>query len=105
MRNTRFLIVLLAVALLTALASACAGFQTQHQKIGAACETAASALDALTAAKVAGKIDAAKLNEAIAVYKPTKAFCEPVATKLSDVDYQVLIDAAADLTTKKAEVQ
>lgn len=99
---------LLFAALLTAMFSAfsgCAGLQTQHQKIGAACETAASALDALTAAKRAGKIDAAKLADAVEVYKQTVAFCQPVAEKLSDVDYEVLIDAAATLSAKQSEVK
>ena len=95
---------LLMVALAIGLA-ACAGLQTQKQQIGAACETAASALEAVTAAKVAGRASAAQLADAIRVYKPTVVFCQPVAASLSSVDYAALIRAAATLAAKRTAVQ
>ena len=96
----------LCVSLLLGLVlGACAGLETQQQKIGAACETAASGLEAVTAAKVAGRATKAQLDDAIRVYRPTAAFCQPVATSLSSVNYSALLLAAATLTAKQAEVQ
>lgn len=92
------------MVLATTAFTGCAGLQTQHQKIGAACETAASALEAVTAAKIAGKATQAQLQDAIRVYEPTQQFCQPVAESLSSVDYAALIRAAATLTVKKKEV-
>lgn len=89
----------------TLVLAGCAGIQTQHQKIGAACATSTAALQAVTAAKVNGKATKAQLEDAIRVYTPTKAFCEPVATSLSSVDYAALLRAAATLTANRAQVQ
>lgn len=94
--------ILLSLALALSLTS-CAGLQTQHQKIGAACETAASGLEAITAAKVAGKVSQGDLVKAIAVYKTTVPFCEPVAESLSSADYSALLRAAATLAAKQVQ--
>lgn len=89
---------MLAVTVGLAACSGCAGLQTQHQKIGAACDSAASALQTITAAKQAGRVKADDLAKAVKVYEGTVPFCQPVAEKLSDVEYDKLIGAALDLT-------
>lgn len=82
--------------------TACASFQTQHQKIGAACISADSALASLTAAKTAGRISQGELLKAIDIYGTTVPFCQPVATSLSAVDYAALIRAVGELTARSA---
>ena len=75
----------------------CAGFST-HQKIAVACESAASSLDAVTSAKLAGKASAAQLNQAIAIYSRTTPFCQPVASSLPAAKQAALSVAVAELT-------
>lgn len=97
----------LAFAALLAVMAGCAGLTTKHQKIGAACESAATALEAITAAKVAGRATNKQLQDAVKVYEVgVIPVCTPtVAESLSDVDYDALINAAAVLATKSAEVK
>jgi hypothetical protein len=76
----------------------CSSLQTQHQKIAAACEGAASAADSIVAGVDSGRITAAQAKEARDVYRVTVPFCEPepVASLGSD-DYAALVAAAAQL--------
>lgn len=76
----------------------CAGLQTQHQKIGAACETVASGVDAATAAKQQGQISRDQLQHVVDVAATTTKFCEPApADSLTASDYATLIGAAASV--------
>lgn len=89
---------MLAIALL-ALVAGCAGLQTQHQKIAAACEGAATAADSIAVATENGRLTKEQANQALAVYKTTVPFCQPEPlTKLSSVDYAALIAASAQLS-------
>lgn len=76
----------------------CAGIQTQHQQIAATCEGAASAMDALNAARVADRITAAQHSKAVDIYKTTVPVCEPPADSLDSVKYAALAAAAAELS-------
>ncbi len=106
MKNAIMAGAMVALALLTAGFSACSGVQTQHQRIAATCDTAASALEALTAAKTSGRITSAQLQQAIDVYKPTVPFCQPEpATSLSASDYAVLAKAAVTLAAKQGALK
>lgn len=79
---------------------ACAGVQSEHQKIAAACETSAAAADAIASAKAAGRVTQAQAAQALAIYKTTVPFCEPAPVgSLSSVDFAALLAAAAELTT------
>ena len=96
---------LLAVALLAGMVLAstaftgCAGLQTQHQKIAAACEGAASAADSIAVATESGRVTQEQAQNALAVYRTTVPFCQPVPlSKISDVDYAALIAASASLS-------
>lgn len=92
----KLILVSLLVLALSA-CSGCAGFTT-HQKVAVACESAASSLDAITAAKTAGKIKNTDLVHAIAVYNRTVPFCQPVAQNLDAVKMAALTSAVAELT-------
>lgn len=77
---------------------ACAGIQTQQQKIAAACEGAATAADTIAAGTVGGRITKEQAADALLVYRATIPFCQPEpVSKLSDVNYAALIAAAAQL--------
>ena len=96
---------LLAAALLAGMVMAttaftgCAGLQTQHQKIAVACEGAATAADSIAVATESGRVTKEQASKALAVYKTTVPFCQPVPlTKLSDLDYAALIAASASLS-------
>jgi hypothetical protein len=95
----------LALGLSLAACGGCAGIQTQHQQIAATCESAASSLDAMTAARVAGKVTAADLDKAITVYKTTVPFCQPPALSLDVVKKAALASAAAELARMAGEVK
>ena len=84
---------------LVVLLTACVGIKTQHQQIGASCEAAASSMDVLNAARVAGKITAAQHAKATRAYKTTVPVCEPVATSLDSVKYAALVAAVAELAS------
>ncbi len=93
---------LMAILLMLTLAacSGCADLST-HQKIGVSCETAASALDTLTAAKAAGKIDVGQLQGAIRIYEASVVpLCVPVAEDLTGVQKAALAAAIAELTRR-----
>lgn len=94
---------MLALALIAGMAcsafTGCAGLQTQHQKIAAACEGAATAADSIAVATENGRLTKEQANQALAVYKTTVPFCQPEPlTKLSSVDYAALIAASAQLS-------
>lgn len=90
---------LLAAALLALVFTGCAGLQTQHQKIAVACEGAATAADSIAVATESGRVTKEQASKALAVYKTTVPFCQPVPlTKLSDLDYAALIAASASLS-------
>ncbi len=87
----------LLVAMLSVMLSACAGMTTKN-KIAAACESAASGLEAVTAAKNAGRVSNAQLGESIALYKRVVVpNCLPVPDSLSSANYAALVTAAAEL--------
>jgi hypothetical protein len=92
------LIVMLCV--LTSLTVGCSSLQTQHQKIAAACEGAATAADSIAAGKDAGRVTPAQAKQALEVYRVTVPYCEPEpASSLTSADYAALITAAAQLAT------
>jgi uncharacterized protein involved in response to NO len=79
--------------------AACAGIQTQHQKIATACEGAATAADAIATGVDGGRVSKAQAEEALRVYRTTTPFCEPEPVpSINSVDYAALITAAAQLT-------
>jgi hypothetical protein len=89
--------------LMLAACSGCAGLSTQQQ-IGISCETAASALDTLTAAKAAGKVDADQLLDAIRIYESAVVpFCVPVAEDMTAVQRTAFAAAIAELTRRAGE--
>lgn len=96
---------ILAATLALAACSGCADLST-HQKIGVSCESAASALDTLTAAKAAGKIDADRLNDAIRIYESgVVPFCVPVAEDMTAVQRAAFAAAIAELTRRAQEAK
>jgi hypothetical protein len=100
MKNWMLSIVILMCVLSMALLVACSSLQTQHQRIAAACEGAATAADSIAAGKEAGRVTAAQAKQALEVYRVTVPYCEPEpATSLSSADYAALITAAAQLAT------
>jgi hypothetical protein len=93
--------ILLSLALALSL-TACAGF-TPKQNIATSCVSAASALDAVTAAKLAGKVSAEDLGKAISLYKAAVIpVCVPVAQNLDGVKRAALAAAIAELTARAA---
>lgn len=86
--------------------SACSSIQTQHQQIAAACESAASAADAVAAGAEAGKVTTAQAQQAVKVYRVTVPFCEPQPREsLGSADYTLLIESAAQLATIAREAK
>lgn len=79
--------------------SACAGLTQPRQKIGAACESSATAMEVITAGLKAGRITKADHAKALKVYATTVPYCEPVAASLSASDYAALAAANATLLT------
>jgi outer membrane scaffolding protein for murein synthesis (MipA/OmpV family) len=76
----------------------CASLQTQHQKIAAACEGAASAADSISIGVTAGRVTAAQARQALDVYRLTVPFCQPQPVEtLSAVDFATLLSAAGQL--------
>lgn len=103
--RTVMLGLVLGLAMAAAGCKTTAGGLTPKDQIAIACDSAASALEVITAAKVAGKISKAELDSAIAAYRPTVAFCQPVAENLNAVDFGALLRAAATLSAKSAAVK
>lgn len=96
---------ILALALATSLVAGCQNF-TKRQNIGATCLSAASALRVITLAHANGKATDKQHDDAIALYKvAVKPVCSPVVESLSSIDYNKLIDAAAELALTRAAVQ
>lgn len=99
------LIALLIVALGL---SGCAttGITTQHQKIATACESAASAADAIAAGVKSGRVTKAQLARATAVYSATVPACEPApAESLDAVKYAALAAAVAELAAMQGALK
>ncbi len=95
---------ILAIALAISLA-ACADL-SQKQNIAITCTSAASALDAVTAAKLSGKISADDLNQAINLYRrAVLPVCVPVAENLDVVKKAALAAAIAELTARAGGVK
>lgn len=99
-----FLLVTLIVVTLTT-CEGCAGL-SEHQKIAVSCESAASALDTLTAARAAGKIDATQLLDVIRIYEAgVVPFCVPVAENMTAVQKAAFAAAIAELTRRASEAK
>ena len=86
---------LLAIALIAM--TGCAGLQTQHQKIAAACSAVQTAGQAIADATNAGKISKVDAAKATVAYHATDRFCEPPVSSLSADDYASLLSSAAAL--------
>jgi len=98
-------IIFTLIALTLSACSGCASL-SERQKIGVSCETAASALDTLTAARAAGKIDADQLLAVIQVYEAgVVPVCVPVAENLTAVQRAALAAAIAELTRRASEAK
>jgi hypothetical protein len=93
---------LIRVAIVLAILAgcACASLPSQHQQIAAACESAASAAEAIAAAQNAGRVSHAQGAEALRLYRSTVVYCEPPAESLNAIEFQGLRDAAAELVTR-----
>jgi len=88
-----------AMVMVCAAFGGCAGIQTQHQKIAAACESAATAADVIAVGTTGGRISTAQAQTALEVYRITVPFCEPEpVASLNSADYAALITAAAQLS-------
>lgn len=101
----KHVIQVLALAALFTIGLAGAACTKQKSNIAIACESSATALDALTAAKIAGRISDAKLREAVVIYRSTIPYCQPVAESLNISDYGRLATAAAELTQRAGEAK
>lgn len=100
----RYLLVIALAMALTA-CEGCSGLST-HQQIGVSCESAAAALDSLTAAKAAGKVTADQLNDAVRIYEAgVVPFCVPVAENMTAVQKAAFAAAIAELTRRAGEHQ
>jgi hypothetical protein len=101
MKGKLFTAALIAAIVITCAAfGGCASFTTQHQQIAVACESSATAADAIAAGVDAGRVTSAQANQALTIYQVTVPFCEPQPLEqLSQVDYIALVTAAAELTT------
>jgi hypothetical protein len=103
MKRNPFRVFLFAlfVALVTTGAGCQSGSLNTHQQVGVTCETAASALDTLTAGKLAGKITSDQLNDAIRIYEGAVVpFCVPVAANLTEVQRVALAAAIVQLNAR-----
>jgi hypothetical protein len=87
---------ILLIALLVLL-PACAGFDTQQQKIAVTCESIASSADALAAARTADRLTQAQQDTAVRLVRMTVPFCQPPADSLDSVKMAALTSAAAEL--------
>lgn len=81
------------------------GTREQQQNIAAACSGITVAVNAIAAATEAGQVSKADARKALDIARPTKLFCEPKpADHLTPADYAALLNAAADLATKKEAI-
>jgi hypothetical protein len=87
---------ILILALLV-LMTACAGFDTQQQKIAVTCESIASSADALAAARTADRLTQAQQDTAVRLVRLTVPYCQPPADSLDSVKMAALTNAAAEL--------
>lgn len=95
----------LCFILLAGLLTGCAGMSAKQQ-IGVSCESAASALETLTAAKQAGKISREDLGKAIAIYeRAVIPVCVPVAESMSAIAKAELAGALTELTARAGRIQ
>lgn len=95
---------MLCIAFLLVASIGCSGpaVVNEQRNIASACATITAAGNAVATAVEAGKLSKADARAALAIIKPTVAFCEPKpAEHLSAADYAVLVGAAADLATWK----
>jgi hypothetical protein len=96
----------LALAALLGLAACSGSGLSTHQQIAISCETAASALDTLTAAKRAGKIDAEQLTDAVRIYEAgVIPLCVPVAEDMTAVQRAAFSAAIAELTRRAGSLR
>lgn len=84
------------IALLVLL-PACAGFDTQSQKIAVTCESVAASADALAAARTANRITQEQQDTAVRLVRLTVPYCQPPADSLDSVKFKALTQAAAEL--------
>jgi hypothetical protein len=100
-----FLLVLLTAFFIMG-AGCQSGSLNTHQQIGVTCETAASALDTLTAGKLAGKVTSDQLNDAIRIYEGAVVpFCVPVAENMTEVQRAALAAAIVQLNARAGALQ
>jgi hypothetical protein len=100
MKNWTLPLAVVLLCSLALLAMGCSSLQTQHQKIAAACEGAATAADSIAAGVDAGRVTKAQAKQALEVYRVTVPYCEPEpVSSLNSADYAALITAAAQLAT------
>ena len=76
---------------------ACAGIETQQQKIAVTCESIASSADALAAARTADRLTQAQQDNAVRLVRMTVPYCQPPADSLDSVKMAALTSAAAEL--------
>lgn len=102
----RFALFCLIALTLTACSGCTSGSLSTHQQIAISCESAASALDTLTAGKAAGKLDADQLQDAIRVYESgVVPFCVPVAEDMTAIQRAAFAAAIAELTRRAATAE
>lgn len=106
MKRSLWKFAFLALAVLMTAGAGCQSGMSEHQKIAVSCETAASSLDTLTAAKAAGKVDAAQLQDAIRIYEASVVpLCVPVAENMTAVQRVALNAAIVELTRRAGAVK
>lgn len=101
--KTKFILLALVATLVLAGCSGCASLQTQKQKIAVACESAATAADAIAAGVEAGRVTHAQAVVALDLYRATVPFCQPTAESLTATQFAQLLAASARLTTLAEE--
>lgn len=87
---------MLILALLVVM-TACAGFETQQQKIAVTCESIASSADALAAARTANRITADQQAHAVSLVRLTEPYCQPPVESLTAAGMTFLTNTSAEL--------
>lgn len=95
MKQPQFTLLLMVLSVALAMVVACAGL-TPRQQMLTACDSAATALDAITLAKAHGKLSKAQLDDAIALYeRAVVPACHPVADSPTDAFQAAVADLVA----------
>lgn len=99
-------LIAIAVALVLSIGFTGCGQVKEQKQIAASCAGITAAVNSIAAAAEVGKVSKADARKALAIAKPTAAFCEPKpADHLSPADYAALLSAAADLATQKEAIR